>query len=68
MESQKGLGDLVAIAFASVGITQDRAQLAAAYVGMADCGCGQRREHLNAIGRRIGIGTGPLNDSASPAQ
>lgn len=58
----------MAIAFASVGITQDRAQLAAAYVGLADCGCGQRREHLNAIGRRIGIGTGPLIEPASPPQ
>jgi len=42
-----GLGDVVAVAFASIGITVDRAQRLANAVGVADCGCGRRREALN---------------------
>ena len=42
-----GLGDVVAVAFASIGITVDRAQRLANAVGISDCGCGRRREALN---------------------
>lgn len=60
-ESQphNGLGDLVAAAFASIGITKDRAQAVANAVGVKDCGCKQRQERLNEIGYRVGIGTPP---------
>jgi len=46
-----GLGDFVAAAFASVGLTKARAQAVARAVGSRDCGCAQRQERLNAIGR-----------------
>ena len=54
-----GLGDLVAAAFASVGITTDRAQAVAELAGFEDCGCAKRQERLNEIGYRVGIGTPP---------
>ena len=59
MENQKGLGDVVALAFATVGITKARAQAVAQAVGLADCGCAGRQERLNQIGYTVGIGTPP---------
>jgi hypothetical protein len=56
-ENKNGLGDLVAAAFASVGITKDRAQAVAQAVGLDDCGCNQRQERLNEVGYKLGIGT-----------
>jgi hypothetical protein len=60
-----GLGDLVAAAFASVGITKDRAQAVAELAGFEDCGCAKRQERLNQLGRMVGIG-GPPPPSDSP--
>lgn len=54
-----GLGDLVAAAFASVGITKDRARAVAELAGFQDCGCAKRQERLNELGYRVGIGTPP---------
>lgn len=51
-----GLGDLVAAGLAAVGITHERAQAVAEAIGLDDCGCDQRREALNELGRRIGLG------------
>jgi hypothetical protein len=48
-----GLGDMVAATLASVGITAERVSAA---LGVNDCGCKQRQEQLNALGRRLGIG------------
>jgi hypothetical protein len=52
-----GLGDLVAAAFASVGVTKDRAQAVANAIGVEDCGCAKRQERLTKWGREwLGIG------------
>ncbi len=59
MENQKGLGDVVALAFATVGITKARAQAVAEAVGVKDCGCGQRQQALNEWGYAVGIGSPP---------
>ena len=54
-----GLGDLVAAAYASVGINKDRAQAVAELAGFEDCGCAGRQERLNELGYAMGIGTPP---------
>lgn len=64
--SPNGLGDLVAAAFASVGITKDRAQAVAELAGFEDCGCAKRQERLNAIGYRVGIGAPPPPADSQP--
>lgn len=46
-KNPQGLGDVVAVAFASIGITVERAQRIANAVGLEDCGCNRRREALN---------------------
>lgn len=51
----RGLGDIVAGALASVGITKERVSAALG----RPCKCGERQEVLNAIGRTVGIGKGP---------
>jgi hypothetical protein len=48
-----GLGDMVAAGLAAVGITPERVSKA---LGVKDCGCRQRAEALNRIGRKLGIG------------
>jgi hypothetical protein len=48
-----GLGDRVASALSSVGITE---QAIKSVTGAGDCGCKNRREALNKLGRSIGIG------------
>jgi hypothetical protein len=54
----KGLGDIVADALASVGITKERAQAVASAVGVDDCGCKERQAAMNAWGaKHLGIGT-----------
>ena len=47
-----GLGDMVASALAAIGITKERVSKA---VG-GDCGCAERQEALNELGRKLGIG------------
>lgn len=47
-----GLGDMVATGLAAVGITKERVER---LVG-GPCGCGERQEKLNELGRKIGIG------------
>lgn len=49
---QMGLGDLVAAGLSAVGITKKRVE---ALVG-GPCGCAERQEALNALGRSLGIG------------
>lgn len=47
----------MAAAFATVGITKDRAQAVANAIGIEDCGCQQRQESLNELGRKwLGMG------------
>lgn len=53
---RRGLGDMVAGALEAVGITHDRAAAVAAAAGWRDCGCSERREWLNRVGRAFGIG------------
>lgn len=48
----RGLGDLVAAGLAALGITEERVSAA---IGRP-CGCGERREKLNELGRKIGLG------------
>ena len=47
-----GLGDMVASGLSAVGITKERVSRV---IGRP-CGCGQRQQALNALGRRLGIG------------
>lgn len=62
-----GLGDFVAAAFASVGITKDRAQAVAQAVGVKDCGCSHRQQALNEWGYAVGIGSPPPPAASPPA-
>jgi hypothetical protein len=48
-----GLGDMVASGLSAIGITPERVSAA---LGVKDCGCKQRQQQLNDLGRRIGIG------------
>lgn len=50
--AKRGLGDMVAAGLAAVGITKERVSK----VLGRPCGCGQRQEALNKLGRRLGIG------------
>lgn len=54
-----GLGDSVSNGLNSIGITKQRVQAAAAWVGVKDCGCEQRQQQLNELGYAIGIGEKP---------
>ena len=55
---------IVADGFAAFGITKERAQAVASAVGIKDCGCQQRQESLNQIGREwLGIGATPGEES-----
>lgn len=47
-----GLGDMVAAGLAAVGITEERVSKALG----RPCGCAKRKQALNELGRRIGIG------------
>jgi hypothetical protein len=55
-KARHGLGDMVASGLSAVGITKQRVQAVASAVGVKDCGCSQRQEALNELGRKIGIG------------
>lgn len=57
-----GLGDLVHAGLATVGITPERV---AAALGVDDCGCEERRQLANKLGHWIGIGTPPVDSSAT---
>jgi hypothetical protein len=50
--AKPGLGDMVKAGLSAVGITEERVSKA---IGRP-CGCSKRAEHLNAIGRKFGIG------------
>lgn len=54
--AKAGLGDMVAAGLEAVGITKERVQAVASKVGVKDCGCRQRQDALNRIGRQFGIG------------
>jgi hypothetical protein len=47
---------MVASGLAAVGITKERVQAVANAVGVKDCGCKQRQQTLNEVGRKFGIG------------
>lgn len=52
-----GLGDIVANALDSIGITKDRVQAIANRVGIRDCGCKSRQAAMNSFGQKyLGIG------------
>lgn len=53
---------MVAAGLSSVGITKERVS---AIVGR-DCGCQERQEFLNKLGRKFGIG-GPLDQPRASA-
>lgn len=50
--ARPGLGDIVASGLLAVGITKE---LVSAIVGR-NCGCKERQEALNRLGRKFGIG------------
>ena len=47
-----GLGDMVKAGLSAIGITEERVS---AVIGRP-CGCSERAEKLNELGRKIGIG------------
>ena len=47
-----GLGDLVARGLSSIGITPERVSRLTG----KPCGCNKRKQHLNELGKKIGIG------------
>jgi hypothetical protein len=51
--ARPGLGDMVSAGLSAIGITPERVSKA---LGVKDCGCRQRAEALNRIGRKLGIG------------
>lgn len=55
-QARPGLGDMVAAGLDAVGITKRRVQAVANRVGIKDCGCKQRQQRLNELGRKVGIG------------
>ena len=52
VKPRRGLGDMVKAGLSAIGITEERVSKA---IGRP-CGCGQRAEALNELGRKIGIG------------
>lgn len=50
--AKPGLGDMVKAGLSAIGITEERVSKA---IGRP-CGCSQRAEALNELGRKIGIG------------
>ena len=56
-----GLGDRLAAALESIGITKARV---AAALGVEDCGCSKRQAALNALGRKVGIGVARFGETA----
>lgn len=52
---RQGLGDMVKSGLSAIGITEERVSKALG----RPCGCGRRREALNAMGRKFGIGVSP---------
>lgn len=56
-----GLGDLAAAGLSAIGVTTSRAdRLSRAIVG-SPCGCEGRRQLMNRIGQRLGIGASSEN-------
>jgi hypothetical protein len=51
-DTKPGLGDMVAAGLSAIGITKERVSALAG----GDCGCSERQEKLNGLGRKIGIG------------
>lgn len=54
-----GLGDMVAAGLSSLGITKERVSVVAQAVGVQDCGCADRQNWLNQVGRTLGFGSAP---------
>lgn len=50
--SRRGLGDMVAAVLSAFGITEQRVSRLTG----KPCGCKQRREAMNRVGRQFGIG------------
>lgn len=51
-QARPGLGDMVKAGLSAIGITEERVS---AVIGRP-CGCSERAEKLNELGRKIGIG------------
>jgi hypothetical protein len=51
-----GLGDRVEAVFRALGATKSRMEVLAMVLGWDNCGCEDRKEWLNAIGKKLGIG------------
>ena len=52
-KDKKGLGDMVAAGLAAVGITEERVKKV---TGRKECGCKKRRQYLNKVGKKFGVG------------
>lgn len=55
----RGLGDIVKDGLSAIGITEERVSK---LLGRP-CGCGKRREALNRLGEKLGIGGKPAQDA-----
>lgn len=51
-DAKNGLGDILKAGLSAIGITEERVSAA---IGRP-CGCSQRAEALNELGRKVGIG------------
>lgn len=51
-DKKPGLGDMVKAGLSAIGITEERVSAA---IGRP-CGCSERAERLNELGRKFGIG------------
>lgn len=64
-EEKPGLGDQVADALKSVGITEEGVQAIVSKFGIGDCGCGHRKSALNDLGARF-LGLPPGSTAEKP--
>lgn len=64
-EPEPGLGDLVADALESIGITEEGVQAIASKVGISDCGCDRRKSALNELGAMF-LGLPPGSTAEKP--
>ena len=64
-EHKPGLGDQVADALKSVGITEESVQAIVSKFGIRDCGCGRRKSALNDLGAKF-LGLSPGSTAEKP--
>lgn len=63
-----GLGDLAASGLSAIGVTAARADRLIRAVGGKSCGCNDRRQLMNRIGQRLGIGASSEKPGLTPVQ